>query len=245
MYSVKEFKDMIPFFDLDVYFEYLYPSPLYSRFTSNESKFIVQNPKFIEKLADIVKDSDSKVIRHYIIWNVLAKYTDSLPSILSDHIKLIDRKIGTRTVVDPPRINQCVKKFMKLNGETVSRYFIDKVFPGNAKRNAEKTIKYIVSAYKNKIISSDLFVDETRSHALEKIEKLKFKIGYPDVIYNSKELLRLYGNISFSSNNYFENFVKIHVNNFLQERLRMQFPVDRSEWSMSASDVNAYYVNSF
>ncbi len=75
-----------------------------------------------------------------------------------------------------------------------------------------------------------------------KVQSLGTKIGYPDFIMKPKEAHDKYKDLTITAANFFENQVNAAVFDGIENRKRLLKPVDKTEWGMTASTVNAYYT---
>ena len=75
---------------------------------------------------------------------------------------------------------------------------------------------------------------DTRTKALEKLEKFTPKIGYPDK-------WRDYSSLQISADDLFANLRNIHAFETAYEYAKIGAPVDKGEWYMTPQTVNAYY----
>lgn len=74
----------------------------------------------------------------------------------------------------------------------------------------------------------------TRQQALTKLNKIRNKIGYPDKWES-------YDDVFIVPGLYFENILDLVNRAVSKEMQSIGKPVDKSEWLMAASEVNAYY----
>lgn len=83
-----------------------------------------------------------------------------------------------------------------------------------------------------------------RQLAIDKVNLIRQKIGYPTKspdITSAEELQKYYNNVSVSAQDFFANRVASTKNDVRREWDQVDKPVDKEEWAMSASTVNAYY----
>ncbi len=74
--------------------------------------------------------------------------------------------------------------------------------------------------------------------ALEKLNGFVKKIGYPDKWKD-------YAGVNIQRNDHFNNVKQLRIYNFKRELVKIDKPVDRTEWFMNAAEVNAYYNPAF
>lgn len=119
--------------------------------------------------------------------------------------------------------------------DVVGKMFAERYFKADAKRRMDELADNVVSAYASRIHNLSWMGDETKKRALQKLAAIKRKIGFPDV-------WRDYGGLAVDDDDYFGNALRAGEHAFQRERRKLNAPVDRGEWFMSASEVNAYYA---
>lgn len=74
------------------------------------------------------------------------------------------------------------------------------------------------------------------------LDQLGLKIGYPKYILNADHMHAKYASMNVTGASFFDNMAAKLVWDSLDNRRKLLAAVDKSEWSMSPSSVNAYYV---
>jgi putative endopeptidase len=119
-------------------------------------------------------------------------------------------------------------------GESVGRVYVARYFPPESKAKMDALVGDIQTALRARIQKLDWMGPETRAKALEKLSKFTVKIGYPATWRDySKLVLKpddLYGNASRAA-----------AFDWRRKVVRLNGPVDKSEWGMTPQTVNAYY----
>ena len=120
-------------------------------------------------------------------------------------------------------------------GEVLSKTFVSKYFNEHQKTSCVSMIKEIIITYRYRIAELDWMSLETKSKALEKLDNLTVKIGYPDKWTDFSKL-----NIC-PDFEYYENFLEISKWELEHNLEQLYKPVDKLKWHMSAHEINAYY----
>ena len=101
-----------------------------------------------------------------------------------------------------PRWKKCVSWVDRDLGEALGKEFVDREFPPENKAKAIAMTNLVVAAMATRIQDLDWMSDETKKQALDKLGKVRNKVGFPDVWrdYTALEIKRgdLYGNASRS-----------------------------------------------
>jgi putative endopeptidase len=117
--------------------------------------------------------------------------------------------------------------------EALGQAYVSESFPPEAKAEIEALVDNIITAFGERIRSSTWMSEETKEKALEKLDLISVKVGYPDT-WKTYEQVEV-GDSLFGS---------VHGAQQLatQEDLaKIGNPVDRDEWGIAAFTVNAYY----
>ena len=133
-----------------------------------------------------------------------------------------------------PRWKRAVATLDASLGEEIGRLYTKKYFPDAAKKRMQKLVNDLQSALKMRIKKLDWMSDETRHHALEKLNTFHAKIGYPDV-------WRDYSNLEIRDDSFFENMLRVakFEDRFWLDKIEQE--KDPNIWFMNAHEVNAYY----
>lgn len=86
-------------------------------------------------------------------------------------------------------------------GDYIDQYYAEKYFSPEAKKDVEKMVHRFIEVYKERISKLEWMGKATKEAAIEKLDKMKFFIGYPDQWSNRMEELEV-------TDNYFRNMVE-------------------------------------
>jgi putative endopeptidase len=118
-------------------------------------------------------------------------------------------------------------------GDAVGRLYVKKHFPATARARVQKITDNVVAAFRHAIRESAWMTAPTKREALDKLARLKTKIGYPNDWreYRTLEIKAgdLYGNIQRA---------RAYQNDEAVRTLRGE---DRQFWLITPQTVNAYY----
>lgn len=126
--------------------------------------------------------------------------------------------------------------------QIIGLYYGKKYFGEKAKQDVEHMVSAMIAVYKKRLAENDWLSAATKEKAILKLDRIAVHVGYPKKIPAVYEQLvttpqeaggTLVGNIrKFNRLVLEDNFAKLTK------------PVDRNEWEMPASMVNAYYSGS-
>jgi len=133
-----------------------------------------------------------------------------------------------------PRWQRCERQVDRYLGEALGQEFVARTFSAVTKAKVVTMTDQIETAMQQEIEHLDWMSDATKQQAILKLHAVRNKIGYPDK-------WRDYSSLTISPDDYFGNVVRAHVFNEKRDWAKVSKPVDRGEWDMTPSTVNAYY----
>jgi putative endopeptidase len=126
----------------------------------------------------------------------------------------------------------------RLLGEALGKLYVAKFFPPEAKAKAQELVGNLLKAYDADIRVLPWMTEATRQKALEKLHRFTPHIGYPD-------RWRDYSAYMVSRDDLVGDIERGNVFEWNRERVRLDGPVDKSEWDMTPPTINAYYTPYF
>lgn len=224
--SLAELQKLAPDFDWQAYFGALGMQP--------EPWLNAAQPAFLRELnAQLVHESLPD-LKTYLRWTLL----DAAAGYLSK--KFVDEEFAFYSAylrgvpADEPRWKKCVNWVDRDLSEALGRVFVARAFPPEMKTKALLMTEQIEAAMKTRIEQLDWMQPATKRAAIEKLAKVRNKIGYPDV-------WRDYSQLRIERGDFFGDVTRSLAFESHREAAKIGQPVDRGEWQMSAPTVNAYY----
>ncbi len=65
-------------------------------------------------------------------------------------------------------------------GDYVDQLYVERHFSAEAKADVERMIQSFIDNYKERVAGLDWMSDETKQKAIEKLDNMRFFVGYPD-----------------------------------------------------------------
>ncbi len=119
------------------------------------------------------------------------------------------------------------------------KIYAETYFSEESKADVEAIIEEIKAAYKEIILKQDWMSDETKEKAARKLDTMQVKIGYPDEWPDSMDMMQV---TPISEGGSLLSNMLVNMQVSIEDNLQdLNREVDRSEWSMTPQDVNAYY----
>jgi endothelin-converting enzyme/putative endopeptidase len=232
--TVAELQKMTPAINWNNYFNAL-------GFTKLDT-VIVSQPKYMKALQNILAENNVSAWKEYMKWNLINGSTSLLSTKIEDANFDFYGKTMTGAIKQRPREERALQTVNGTIGEALGKLYVEKMFPAEAKAKAEKMIQNIISAYQSRISNLTWMSAETKTKAIEKLNKITIKIGYPD---QWKDYSKLEIKSIADGGSYFENIKNLSKWGFQKDIDKLNKPVDKTEWYMSPQTVNAYYNPSY
>ncbi|WP_046743211.1 M13 family metallopeptidase [Kordia zhangzhouensis] len=196
---------------------------------------IVTQPKYMRALQEILTNESIEDLKTLVRWSTL----NGAAGLLTTEIDRANWEFYSKELNGTEKQRDAKERALAtVNGsvgEAIGQLYVDAKFPPEAKEKAEKMIANVIEAYKDRIKNLDWMSPETKTKAIEKLDKFTVKIGYPDKWedYSTLDVKE--------SNSYFENMVAIGNWAFRKNLDEINEPVDKTKWGMSPQTVNAYF----
>ncbi|MDR6764028.1 endothelin-converting enzyme/putative endopeptidase [Flavobacterium sp. 2755] len=203
---------------------------------------VVIEPKYMKALQTVFTENKVAQWKEYLKWDLL----NSSSTKLSTDIETANFDFYSKTlrgaVKQLPREEKALQVVNRGIGEALGKLYVEKVFPAEAKAKAVDMIHNVITAYQNRINNLTWMSKDTKAKAIEKLNKITIKVGYPD---KWKDYSALQIKNVAEGGSYFENSKSLSIWNFKKGIAKLNKPVDKTEWGMSPQTVNAYYNPSY
>lgn len=203
---------------------------------------VVIEPRYMKALQTVFTENKVPQWKEYLKWTLLNRST----SYLTTEIETANFDFYSKTlrgaIKQLPREETALQVVNRSIGEALGKLYVEKVFPAEAKTKAIDMIHNVITAYQNRINNLVWMSDATKVKAIEKLNKITIKVGYPDKWkdYSALEIKSV-----AEGGSYFENAHNLSKWNFKKGLEKLNKPVDKTEWGMSPQTVNAYYNPSY
>lgn len=196
--------------------------------------FVIDNPKFYTEISKMLKEEPIDVWKNYLTWNVVNRYASYLSNaFVENDFEFFSKKLSGNNS-NNPRWQRVANSANFAIGELVGQIFVEENFPPQAKQKMLDLIANLKFAFKERITNLTWMDQETKKKALEKLESMVVKVGYPDKWKD-------YTNLEISRDSYAANIKNAAIFSFKENMNKLGKPVDRTEWGMTPQTVNAYY----
>jgi putative endopeptidase len=196
--------------------------------------FIINEPSAIRDSADVFAHTPLETLRAYLAYHFIVDHASVLP-------REFDRErfafYGTALNGTPEqrdRWKRGVRATSAALGDAVGELYVAQYFPPQSKVKMEALVANLRVAFAKRIDALAWMSPQTRLRAQAKLATFVTKIGYPSRWKDYRELLIVRGDA-------IGNDARAAVWEWHRQLARLDQPVDRSEWGMQVSDINAYY----
>ncbi|WP_374515325.1 M13 family metallopeptidase [Niveibacterium sp.] len=224
--DMRRLKAMTPHFDWSAYLAGLQHAEL--------DQFNVTEPKFYARLDALLARESIGELKTYLRWHTAHAYAPHLSKPFVDENFAFFGKTLRGTPQQQPRWKRCVALADQQLGEALGQEFVSRAFSAELKAQTLRMTQQIEEAMAKDIESLAWMSPETKARAQEKLRGIVNKIGYP-------ERWRNYDAFVVAREDHAGNVVRGSRFEAQRQLAKIGKPLDRGEWDMTPSTVNAYY----
>jgi putative endopeptidase len=233
--NISALERLAPQFPWSVYFA---GGKLSRRSPHGERIVVVAEKSAFPKLAAVFAKTPVDVWRDYLTVRYMHSFAQFLPKAVDDTDFAF---YGTAIQGKPKQLDRGTRGIELLDqdmGEALGKVYAAKYFPPDAKAKAQILVRNLLKAYAEDINTLSWMTPATRQKALEKLNHYMLKIGYPDRWRDYSKLAIVRGDLVRDAKN---------ATQFEWDRnlVRIDRPVDKTEWGMTPPTNNAYYNPTF
>ncbi len=224
--KTEEWAALSPAFDVKGYLAGL-PAPAVAELNVTE-------PEFVQAMSGAVKDTELAKLRTYLRWQLVHDAAPYLSSAFVDEDFAFFNQALEGAKQLRPRWKRCSDATDAALGEALGQIFVEKTFGAEGKKRMKKMVEDLEGALRADIRSLPWMSEATKAKAIEKLDAIANKIGYPDA-------WRDYSALSIDGKDLVGNVQRANAFEFRRQLAKIGKPVDRGEWGITPPTVNAYY----
>jgi predicted metalloendopeptidase len=194
---------------------------------------VVTELAYLAAVDEIVADADLETLKDYLKLQIL----QSAASALSEEIgQIVFDFYGTTLNGIEEQAPLAERALDDVNGSlgfALGRLYVDEYFPPQAKAEIEALVERLIDATRVRIDALEWMSPETKATAIEKLDAMRVKVGYPDV-WRTYEAVTIEESLA-------QTLLSASLAESKRKLGRIGEPVDRDEWGMLPQEVNAYY----
>lgn len=230
IYTPDEIQALFPSIDLS--------EVLGSLALKSEDRILVTDEELTKEFAGLFSDENLEILKTAAKLSVLLNYGGALNTDFTDAANTFNQELLgiSGAYSDEELASMTVAGIMP---DYIGELYAERYFTREAKENVLKMVQDIVSVYKERIESLDWMSAETKAKALNKLDKMGVKIGYPDKWNSYLDSADIKSKADGGS--YFDNILEIAGANMKCMSERQGASPDKTEWNMYPYTVNACY----
>ena len=224
--SVAELQELVPQINWTTYFAAMNIAP---------DSLSVGQVRHLQECGKLLAEEPLEDIKTLLTWQVIDGSAAYLSSEIYAQNFAFYGKVLSGKEEPSPLWKRAVAMVNGTLGEAVGQMYVKKYFPEENKERMLTLVKNLQKAFGERIQNLAWMSDETKVKALEKLNAITIKIGYPDT-WRDYTALDIDASLP-----YYENILR--ASKFEQE-YSLSFlgkPVDKTKWYMNPQTVNAYY----
>ena len=216
---------MTPHFDWNRYFTDL-GSP-------NVPAVDVQSPKFFAAVDNLIATVPISDLKAYLRWKVIRSSAPLLSSAFVNEDFNFSRTLsGAKEQL--PRYKRCTRATDAGLRDALGQAYVAENFTPDAKARALEMVHNLEAVFQERLTSLPWMSDSTRQQAVVKLHAYAEKIGYP-------EKWRDYSTLHIRPGSFLNNVTAVREYERQRDLNMIGKPLDRTQWGMTPSTVNAYY----
>lgn len=225
--SLEEVKELFGKFDFEKY--------LVSIGSQSVDSLIVGNPDFIINVSELIASKPLTDLKEYLSWHVLNNYAGDMGmAFVEKRFEFYGKVLSGKTEMKPLHENAIDEITNMEFGELLGKAFVEKYFSQKSQNRVNEMVDNLLIVFQERINGLDWMSKETKIEALNKLNSIGRKLGFPSKWED-------YSSLAFTPNNYIENVKEINRFSHYKNLKELNQPVDKEKWGMPAHMVNAYY----
>lgn len=199
------------------------------------AEFVVTQPRLFRRFNELLGTQSIENWRRYLRWQVLHAFAVLGPKAIAAQEFTFYGRVMRSQSAPIARSRQVAIWAEHLLPMSVGRAYVDRHFPAGHRRSAEALTQSIRDAFRERLQSRTWMDEETRRRAVAKLDAMQVLVGYPDN-WSAEELPRVSGKGLIAAT------VALNERQFNAMIAETGKPVDRRQWQVPVTSVNAYYL---
>ena len=233
VYTMEQLKALFPTLDLDDLYEQ-------TGLTRSDEQIIVSDVGLLEATPKYFTEAHLDDLKAYLRLTILAGYGGYLSRDFKDAADQYQQAfLGTSgTVSDEEHATQMVQYYLS---DELGRLYAQTYYSPEAKADVEDMVRDFIEIYESRIRELDWMSETTKQKAIEKLETMRIKVGYPDDGKWNDYFKGITLRTAEQGGSYFDNIITLSK---AQQQMMFEWqnePVNKDLWGLSVYTVNAMY----
>jgi putative endopeptidase len=195
---------------------------------------IVGQPEYLKTIEIALNKFPIEDWKSYLKWQLVGSFSDKLSKAFEEESFNFFGKVLEGSKEQKPRWKRVLDAQENALGDALGQLFVKEFFPEKAKKRYENMVESVKNAYAENIKTLDWMSAETKAKALDKLQKVSKKVGYPTVWKD-------FSTMQIDRSGYARNAINSKIWWFNYMASKYGKSVDRNEWGMTPQTYNAYY----
>lgn len=195
---------------------------------------LIHQPKYYAALSGLLAETPVEIWRDYLVFHLINRYAAWLSRPFAEAAFDFYGKTLAGLEKEKPRWKRSVALINESLGDALGQLYVKKYFPPSSKEYMMHLVDNLKAAYREHIRGLAWMGDSTKAKALDKLEAMVKKIGYPGKWKDYSSVLIDRSSLIADLKHIGQWYLKYDMDKLHQ-------PVDRSEWFMTPATANAYY----
>jgi putative endopeptidase len=194
----------------------------------------VEQPEFIRDAIATLGQTNVNAGKPYFRYRLLRAYAGHLPEAFEKEDFDFYQRVLSGVQQPRPRERRCAAAVDSALGDLLGQKYVEIAFGPAAKARISQLVDSIEKSMGADIRSLAWMTDATKKAALTKLQAITNNVGYP-------KKWRDYSKVAIAPDDYAGNSIRAAQAMYQQRLEKIGKPTDKSEWSMTAPTVNAFY----
>jgi len=198
------------------------------------AKFIVSQPKFLKKAAEMIDSVSIEDWKTYLRFGVI----DDMAPLLTKKLLMENFRFYSTILSGTKKMRPLWKRSVGVVdgtlGDILGKLYVEKYFSAKAKRSIDALVDNLFAAYKERLANLEWMGSATKKKAFVKLKAMKRKLGYPSKWQS-------YRGLHIDKADYVGNLFRAHEYEFDRMAKKLKKKPDPTEWYMTPPTVNAYF----
>lgn len=224
--SLDQLSQKAPEFDWKAYFASISQTEF--------GEVIVGMPEFFEEVSLVLKAQSLADLKTYLRWQVVTSLAPYLNhDFVDQNHKFFGEFLSGNTKIRA-RWERVVAATNGALGEPIGQLYVKKHFPAESKTRMLELVDNLKATLRSRLQNNPWMTDATRKAAIEKLDAMRVKIGYPDKWED-------YSGLEIKTDAYVLNVIRANRFAFRHQLEKFGKPIDPDEWVFPPQTVNAGY----
>ncbi len=195
---------------------------------------IVGQPEFFTQMNTALTKFSVEDWKSYLKSHLVSRFSTALSKPFDEEDFNFSGKILSGQKEQKPRWKRTLDALEGQLGDALGSLFVKEFFPEKAKLRYTKMVDDVKTAYAEQIQNLDWMSPTTKTKAIDKLQKVRKKVGYPDKFKDFTAMM-------IDKSSFLRNNVNANKWWYNHNVSKLGKSVNRDDWDMTPQTYNAYY----